>query len=57
MILQGSCLQKVKELSPLSIQTVVTSPPYWGLRDYDDKNQLGQEETPEEFLFKLVEIF
>ena len=57
MILQGSCLQKVKELSPLSIQTVVTSPPYWGLRDYDDKNQLGQEDTPEEFLSKLVEIF
>jgi site-specific DNA-methyltransferase (cytosine-N4-specific) len=57
MLLEGNCLEKVKELSPLSIQTVVTSPPYWGLRDYDNENQLGQEKTPEEFLSKLVEIF
>ena len=43
MILRGNCLEKVDEITPLSIQTVVTSPPYWGLRDYDNDCQLGQE--------------
>ena len=57
MILQGDCLTKVEELEPLSIQTVVTSPPYWGLRDYDNEDQLGQESTPEAFVSKLVYLF
>ena len=57
MILQGDCLTKVEELEPLSIQTVVTSPPYWGLRDYDNEGQLGQESPPEAFVSKLVYLF
>jgi len=35
----------------------VTSPPYWGLRDYGEDNQLGQEETPEKFVENLVNVF
>ena len=57
MILKGDCLKKAKELSPLSIQTVVTSPPYWGLRNYGEEKQLGQEDTPEEFVSTLVSLF
>ena len=57
MILEGDCLEQVENLEPLSIQTVVTSPPYWGLRDYDKEDQLGQESTPEAFVSKLVYLF
>lgn len=39
------------------IQTVVTSPPYWGLRDYGVAGQLGQEPTLREFLENMVEVF
>jgi DNA modification methylase len=107
-ILQGSCLDKLKELPDQSINTCITSPPYWGLRDYGtaeweggDPNcdhinankiggqgikskkqhtsigtqnfqhqkacskcgavrkdkQLGMEDTPEEFVDNLVEVF
>jgi DNA modification methylase len=39
------------------IQTVVTSPPYWGLRDYGVQGQIGLEPTPEEYTLRLVELF
>ena len=38
-------------------QTCVTSPPYFGLRDYGHEGQIGLEETPEEYVSKLVEVF
>ena len=57
MILIGDCLSKLKEVSDESVQTCITSPPYWGLRDYDDSGQLGQEDHPEQFVSKLTEIF
>ena len=57
MILQGDCIECAKKLSPNSIQTIVTSPPYWGLRNYDEDKQLGQEDTPEEFLSYLYKLF
>ena len=57
MILIGDCLSKLKEVPSESVQTCVTSPPYWGLRDYDDSGQLGQEDHPEQFVSKLTEIF
>lgn len=44
-------------LPPESVQTVVTSPPYYGLRDYGVEGQLGLEATPEEYVTKLVEVF
>ena len=57
MILEGDCEKNAVKLSPNSVQTIVTSPPYWGLRDYDNDGQLGQEETPEQFVDKLVYLF
>ena len=40
-----------------SVQCVVTSPPYWGLRDYGTLGQLGLEPTPEEYVANMVEVF
>lgn len=40
-----------------SVNCVVTSPPYWGLRDYGFDGQLGLEKTPEEYVAKMVEVF
>jgi DNA modification methylase len=40
-----------------SVQTVVTSPPYWGLRDYGQTGQLGLERTPEEYVANMVAVF
>ena len=40
-----------------SVQCCVTSPPYWGLRDYGVAGQLGLENTPEEYVAKMVEVF
>ena len=57
MLKIGDCLSSLKSVESDSVQAVVTSPPYWGLRDYDNENQLGQEDTPEEFVSKLVNIF
>lgn len=40
-----------------SVQTIITSPPYYGLRDYGMSGQIGLEETPEEYIKKLVDVF
>ena len=57
MILIGDVRDKLKELADNSIQCVVTSPPYWGLRDYGQANQIGLEPTPEEYVSNMVEVF
>jgi DNA modification methylase len=57
VLYQGDCLQALKALPEGSVQCVVTSPPYWGLRDYGVKGQLGMEKTPEEYIVKVVAIF
>ena len=57
MIIYGDCRNKLKELGSESVQMCVTSPPYWGLRDYGHDDQLGLEETPEEFTANMVEVF
>lgn len=44
-------------LEPKSVHTVVTSPPYFGLRDYGHDGQIGLELTPDEFVVALVEVF
>ncbi|OZV10812.1 site-specific DNA-methyltransferase [Tissierella sp. P1] len=51
------CREGLKKLKDKSIDTCVTSPPYWGLRDYGVDGQLGLEETPEEYVSSIVEIF
>jgi site-specific DNA-methyltransferase (adenine-specific) len=56
-ILHGSCLDRLKDLEDQSINTCITSPPYWGLRDYGEGEQLGLEETPEAFVENLVKVF
>ena len=57
-ILYGDCRETLNNLTNLSIQTCVTSPPYYGLRDYGgEKNQIGQEQSPEDFIDELVKVF
>lgn len=56
-ILTGDALAVLRTLQSGSVQTCVTSPPYWGLRDYGVKGQLGLEKTPEEYVAKLVDVF
>tara|TARA_R110002020_G_scaffold404544_1_gene614664 strand:- start:372 stop:1319 length:948 start_codon:yes stop_codon:yes gene_type:complete len=56
-IYQGNCIEVLKDFSDESIDCVVTSPPYWGLRDYNEEEQLGLEKTPEEFVANLVKVF
>lgn len=51
------CLEGLKLLDDNSIHCCVTSPPYWGLRDYGVDGQLGFESTPEEYVSRMVEIF
>lgn len=53
----GNVLDRLKDIPEKSINTVITSPPYWGLRDYGEGDQLGLEETPEEFAENLVKVF
>ena len=56
-IYQGNCIEVLKDFPDESIDCVVTSPPYWGLRDYNQEEQLGLEKTPEEFVANLVKVF
>ena len=56
-ILHGDALKKIKLLKDKSIDCIVTSPPYWRLRDYENEKQLGLEETPEEFINTLCNFF
>ena len=51
------CLEGLKQLPDNSINCCVTSPPYWGLRDYGVEGQIGLEKTPEEYVSKMVEVF
>ena len=56
-ILQGDCIETLQKLDDKSINTCITSPPYWGLRDYGETDQLGLEDTPKEFVENLVKVF
>lgn len=56
-IITGDSLTELKKLPDQCIHCVVTSPPYWGLRDYKISGQLGLEKSPEEFIQNLVVIF
>lgn len=56
-ILIGDALLSLKEFPDNSVDCVVTSPPYWGLRDYGVTGQIGLETTPQEHINKLVEVF
>jgi DNA modification methylase len=56
-ILNGDCIEMMKTLPDQSVNCCVTSPPYFGLRDYGHDGQIGLEETPEAFVQKMVEVF
>lgn len=56
-LLQGHCLEVLRTLPNESVQTCVTSPPYFGLRDYGCDGQIGLESTPDAFVASLVEVF
>lgn len=56
-ILQGDCRDVLGSLADGSINCCVTSPPYFGLRDYGVEGQLGLEPTPDEFVSAMVEVF
>lgn len=57
MILQGDCREVLTTLPSESAQCCVTSPPYWGLRDYGVDGQLGMEATPEQYVAAMVDVF
>ncbi len=56
-ILTGDCRDVLKTLPDASANCCVTSPPYWGLRDYGVARQIGLERTPEEYVVNLVAVF
>jgi DNA modification methylase len=56
-ILEGDCRDVLRSLDAGSVQTCVTSPPYFGLRDYGHDGQIGLEPTPDEFVAALVGVF
>lgn len=55
--LVGDCRHLLPTLATESIQCCVTSPPYWGLRDYDHPDQIGAETSPDLYVADLVSIF
>ncbi|KAI2693099.1 site-specific DNA-methyltransferase [Pseudomonas sp. TNT3] len=56
-ILVGDCIDMMRSLPDQSVQTCITSPPYFGLRDYGVDGQIGLEQTPSEFIARLVDVF
>lgn len=56
-ILQGDCRDVLRTLPAGSVQCVVTSPPYWGLRDYGVDGQLGLEASMAEHIAVIVDVF
>jgi site-specific DNA-methyltransferase (adenine-specific) len=53
----GDCLDVLSGLPSASVQCCVTSPPYFGLRDYGHEDQIGLEPTPDEYVTKMVSVF
>jgi DNA modification methylase len=56
-IIAGDCLAGLRTLPDASVHCCVTSPPYWGLRDYGHDGQIGLESTPEAYVARMVEVF
>ena len=55
----GDCRESMRQMvkEGIKVQTCITSPPYYGLRDYGVDGQIGNEQTPKEFIDNLVEVF
>lgn len=56
-ILVGDCREVLRTLPDESVHCVVTSPPYFGLRDYGVDGQIGLEDTPDAFVAEMVAVF
>lgn len=56
-IIEGDCRAVLKELPDQSVNCIVTSPPYFGLRDYQVAGQIGLEPSPAEYVDELVSLF
>ena len=56
-LLKGDCIEVLRGLEDESVQCVVTSPPYYGLRDYGVVGQIGLEQSPEEYVSKMIDVF
>lgn len=56
-IIQGDCLERLRELSGCSVHCCVTSPPYFSLRDYGVEGQIGLEDSPQAYVEKIVAVF
>ena len=56
-IITADALDGLRQIESKSIDCCVTSPPYYGLRDYGHEGQIGLEETPELYIERLVEVF
>ncbi|MET3524405.1 DNA-methyltransferase [Mesorhizobium abyssinicae] len=57
IIFEGDALTVLRRLPDRAVQCIVTSPPYWGLRDYNTADQIGLEPTLPQFINRLVEVF
>jgi DNA modification methylase len=56
-ILTGDCREMLRTLEAGSVRTCITSPPYFGLRDYGHDGQIGLEQTPDDYVNELVKVF
>ncbi len=56
-ILVGDVREQLRTLPDQSVHCVVTSPPYWGLRDYGVEGQIGLERTPDDYVAGMVDVF
>lgn len=56
-MITGDCRERLAELEPQSVNCCVTSPPYFGLRDYGHAGQIGLEDTPDAFVAQMVAVF
>jgi DNA modification methylase len=56
-ILVGDVRERLRVVADGSVRCVVTSPPYWGLRDYGHDGQIGLEQSPDEYVCEMVQVF
>lgn len=56
-IINADAVEGLRQIGDNTISTIVTSPPYYGLRDYGEQGQIGLEDTPEEYVERLTDVF
>src|SRR3989344_5452631 len=56
LILVGDVITRLKNIPDKSVNVIVTSPPYWGQRDYGTEGQICNEQTPKEYIGKMLKV-